>query len=120
ILTYQLEFRGIANYYRLAYNMVALSKLKWVMQVSLIKTLALKFKRSVSQIVRKYKAELMVNGKKYKGLQVIIPRPDKKPLVATWGGVPLSWDIKATLEEQPKKALVWTIRTRTTASRRVL
>ena len=43
----------------------------------------------------------MVNDKKYKGLQVSIPRQDKKSLVATWGGVSLSWDNKATLEEQP-------------------
>jgi len=41
----------------------------------------------------------VVEGKKYKAFQVKIPRPDKKPLVATWGGVPLKWDIEATLEE---------------------
>ncbi len=103
ILTYQLEFRGIANYYRLAYNMVALHKLKWVMQVSLIKTLASKCKMTAAQVVRKYEAEIVVKDKKYKGLRVSIPRQDKKPLVATWGGVPLVWDIKATLEEQPSK-----------------
>src|SRR5438270_9871802 len=32
LLTYQLEFQGIANYYRLAYNMTQLSKLNWVMK----------------------------------------------------------------------------------------
>src|SRR6266480_659680 len=30
VLTYQLEFRGIANFYRLAYNMHTLKRLKWV------------------------------------------------------------------------------------------
>jgi hypothetical protein len=45
----------------------------------------------------------VVKGKKYKGLQVSILRPDKKPLVATWGGVSLSWDIEAPLEEQPSQ-----------------
>src|SRR5579884_4035311 len=34
VLTYQLEFRGIANYYQLAYNMRTLAKLKWVMEAS--------------------------------------------------------------------------------------
>ena len=97
---YQSAYRGIANYYRLAYNMHQLEKLRWVMQVSLLKTLATKFKVPVSTIVEKYQAELVVDGKKYKGFQVIIPRPDKKPLVATWGGISLEWNVKATLEEK--------------------
>ncbi|SRR6266496_351858 len=101
ITTYQLEFRGIAEYYRLAYNLASLQKLKWVMEYSLLKTLANKFRMPLPKVVKKYRAEKVVNDKKYKVLQVSIPRQDKKPLVATWGGVPLSWDIKATLEEQP-------------------
>lgn len=101
IFIYQLEYRGLANYYRLAYNMHTLSKLKWVMEVSLTKTLAHKYRVSVTKIREKYEAELVVNDKKYKGLQVSIPRQDKKPLVATWGGISLEWDNKATLEDKP-------------------
>ena len=100
ITKYQAEFRGIANYYRLAYNMHTLRKLKWVMETSLTKTLAHKFKVSVPKIYEKYGVELVIDNKRSKGLQVSIPRQDKKPLVATWGGVSLSWDIQATLEEQ--------------------
>jgi len=102
VMKYQLEFRGLANYYRLAYNMHTLRRLKWVMETSLTKTLARKFKVSVPKIYEKYGARLEVDGKKYKGLQASIPRKDKDSLVATWGGVSLSWDIKATLEEQPQ------------------
>ena len=40
IATYQLEFRGIANYYQYAYKMGSLQSLKWVMEQSLTKTLA--------------------------------------------------------------------------------
>lgn len=109
LLTYQLEFQGIANYYRLAYNMTQLNKLSWIMKTSLLKTLANKFAMSVSKIARKYQAELVKDGKRYKVFQVIIPRQDKKPLVATYGGVSLTWDIKATLDEQPKK--IWNGRT---------
>ena len=105
ITTYQLEFRGIANYYRLAYNMHTLHKLKWVMEISLTKTLAHKFKMSVSRVYEKYGAELVVEGKKYKGLQMHLPRQEKEPLVATWGGIPLKWDREADLEEHPP--LVW-------------
>ncbi|HCF87380.1 MAG TPA: maturase, partial [Ktedonobacter sp.] len=54
--TYQLEFRGIANYYRLAYNLHTLQHLKWVMEQSLTKTLATKHHTSVQKIIDKYKA----------------------------------------------------------------
>jgi group II intron reverse transcriptase/maturase len=103
VTMYQLEYRGIANYYRLAYNMTKLNKLRWVMENSLLKTLAAKHQTKTSKIAKKYKAELEVDGRRYQVLQVVIPREEKKPLVATWGGIPLTWDIKATLEERPKK-----------------
>jgi group II intron reverse transcriptase/maturase len=109
VARYQLEYRGIANYYRLAYNMHTLQRLKWVMETSLLKTLAAKFQMSVTQVVKKYGAELEVDGKKYKGLRVSIPREGRKPLVATWGGIPLSWDSKAILKEKP--GMIWGERT---------
>ena len=40
LATYQLEYRGMVNYYRMAYNLHTLQKLKWVMEQSLTKTLA--------------------------------------------------------------------------------
>jgi group II intron reverse transcriptase/maturase len=101
--TYQLEFQGMANYYRLAYNMHTLDHLHWIMEHSLTKTLAHKHKISVKKIYNKYKAELDVDGVMYKGLRVMVPREDKKPLVATWGGIPLTWDIKADLEDQSQR-----------------
>jgi group II intron reverse transcriptase/maturase len=103
VMTYQLEFRGVANYYRLAYNMHTLKKLRWVMETSLTKTLAHKFKVTVPEVYEHYGAKLMVEGKEYKGLQATLPREDKPPLVATWGGIPLSWEMKATLEDDPPK-----------------
>jgi group II intron reverse transcriptase/maturase len=103
VTMYQLEYRGLANYYRLAYNMTKLNKLRWVMENSLLKTLAAKHQTKTSKIAKKYKAELEVDGRRYQVLQVVIPREEKKPLVATWGAIPLAWDIKATLEERPKK-----------------
>lgn len=53
INTYQLEFRGIANYYQLAYNMRELNKLKGVMEISLTKTLASKHQMSVRKVYEK-------------------------------------------------------------------
>src|SRR5260370_36636308 len=75
------------------------------MDTSLTKTLAHKHKLSVPKVYDKYSAELNVNGITYKGLQVVVQREGKKPLTATWGGIPLTWDTKATLEDQPIR--VW-------------
>ena len=101
ILSYQLEYRGIANYYRLAYNMSRLNKLEGIMKSSLMKTLAHKYKVTVFKIREKYKATLVVEGQEYKVLQATTPREGKPPLVATWGGIPLKWDINATLNDDP-------------------
>ena len=103
LATYQLEYRGIVNYYRLADNLRTLQKLKWVMEQSLTKTLAAKHKISVRKVYQKYHADLDIDGKTYKGLQVTVAREGKKPLVATWGGIPLSWDINAPIDDQPKQ-----------------
>jgi ribosomal protein L44E len=75
------------------------------METSLTKTLASKHKITVPKVYERYGTKLMVNGKEYTGLQVVVPKPDKskKPLVATWGGISLKWDIRATLDEQPPK-----------------
>jgi hypothetical protein len=85
--------------------MITLNKLKWIMETSLTKTLASKHKIAVPKVYENYGVKLQVDGKEYKGLQVTLPKPDtsKKPLVATWGGISLKWDRRATLNEQPPK-----------------
>ena len=100
IATYQLEYRGLANYYHMAYNLHTLHKLKRVMEISLTKTLASKHKISVRRVYKKYKADVDSEGKTYKGLQVTVPREGKKPLVATWGGIPLIWNVNTPIEDQ--------------------
>jgi hypothetical protein len=105
IATYQLEYRGIANYSHCAYNMASLNSLKWTMEQSLTKTLANKHKTTVADIYTKYKKPLNVDGKTYKVLQVTVPREGRKPLVATWGAIPLKWDIKAPVEDQPQRQI---------------
>jgi len=103
IATYQSEYRGIVNYYKLAYNMRTLDHLKWTMETSLTKTLARKLKITVTKVYRKYEVNLNVDGKTYKGLRVVISREGKDPLIAEWGGIPLKWDMEANLENQKKR-----------------
>jgi group II intron reverse transcriptase/maturase len=100
VATYQLEYRGLVNYYQMAFNLHILHNLKWVMETSLTKTLAHKHKTTVTKIYDKYRTEIEVEGRKYKVLQVTVPREGKKPLVATWGGIPLTWDASAPIKDQ--------------------
>lgn len=54
IAQYQQEFRGIVEYYRLAYNLAPqFAKLKWVMEQSLTKTLAKKYRSSVRKVYKR-------------------------------------------------------------------
>src|SRR6266568_3444203 len=84
---YQAEYRGLVEYYRLAYNLHSLTELEGTMEVSLTKTLAAKYKVSVPKVYKKYQTTFQDGKKCYKVLQVLIEREGKKPLVARWGGI---------------------------------
>jgi AI2M/AI1M-like, HNH endonuclease/Type II intron maturase len=99
--TYQAEYRGLVEYYRLAHDLsLKLPRLKWDMERSLIKTLAAKLQIPGPQVYKRYQATIIVKEKSYKGLRVTKEREGKKPLVAEWGGIPLTWNIGATLNDQ--------------------
>lgn len=102
VAQYQQEYRGIVEYYRMAYNLHQLNRLKWVMERSLTQTLALKFKTSVRAIYRRFQTTLATDGGSYMVLQVTVERGiDRAPLVARWGGISLAWDIQSDLNEAP-------------------
>ncbi len=96
---FQAEYRGLVEYYRLAYNLHRLTTLEGVMEQSLTKTLAVKHRLSVPKVYRKYEAIFREEKKCYKVLQTIIEREGKKPLVARWGGISLHWNIKAPIKD---------------------
>jgi len=107
---FQAEYRGLVNYYRMAHNLARLGILKWTMEQALTKTLAEKFRTSVPDVYRRYHARLRRdNGKPCKGLQVVIERPGRKPLVATWGGITLARAMVNHLPDTPHQ--VWGGRT---------
>jgi group II intron reverse transcriptase/maturase len=97
---YQSEFRGFVEYYRMASNLLKCGKLKWIMEQSLTRTLSFKSRRTVVQVYEKYRTTKVINGYTYKVLQVVIPRKEKKPLVAIWGGVSLKTKVEAILKDQ--------------------
>jgi Type II intron maturase len=91
VARYQAEFRGIAEYYQLAYNRHRLGLLRYAMERSLTKTLGHKYKISVNKVWNRYRATWLTAAGPRKGLQVTIRRGEgKRPLVARWGGISLA------------------------------
>lgn len=86
---YGAEWRGIVQYYLLAGNVHRLYRLHWVMETSLLKTLANKYRSSVSKMARKYAATIATPHGPRKCFEARIERSGRKPLVARFGGIPL-------------------------------
>jgi hypothetical protein len=96
---YQSEYRGLVEYYQLAYNLHSLTEVEGAMEISLTKTLASKYRIAVPKVYKKYNATFQEDQKRYKVLQVVIEREGKKPLIARWGGISLHWDIKTPIKD---------------------
>ena len=90
IKDFQAEFRGFCQYYKFARNLNELSKLKWIMETSMMKTLSAKLNISVSKLYKKYEATKEVNGFKYKVIQEsVTSKSTGKVHVAYFGAIPL-------------------------------
>jgi hypothetical protein len=85
---YQQRFRGVAEYYKFATDRNALRKLKYIMEVSLTKTLANKFKSTVARMYQKYGGKRTVQEYAYKVLTVEVPTKNGTRYIY-WGGIPL-------------------------------
>jgi group II intron reverse transcriptase/maturase len=101
--TYQAEYRGVVQYYLPAVNVGWLSTLHWVMQGSLLKTLAAKHKSSLRAMQRKYHTTTTDTRTRttLTCLEVRVERAGKRPLVARFGGISLTRDPDAALSDQP-------------------
>jgi group II intron reverse transcriptase/maturase len=88
---YQKQFRGIVNYYQYAVDVHELARVKYAMELSLVHTLASKLKITVSQIYRRLSRYQVVDGYRYKVLQVsaVIDKETGRTQQFTWGGIPL-------------------------------
>jgi group II intron reverse transcriptase/maturase len=106
VATYQLEYQGYVQYYQLAENVAHLDRLLWVMQTSLLKTLAAKHKATVSKMSTRYGDKLMTPYGPRKCLKVIQTREGKPPLVAYFGGIPLRRKRQAILNDQPTPSYI--------------
>jgi group II intron reverse transcriptase/maturase len=102
VAQFQREYRGIVEYYRQAYNLHQLNRLKWTMERSLTGTLAYKLRISASQVYRRFGATLQTDRGPCRGLEVVVERGEgRRPLIARWGGITLARDTKAVLDDAP-------------------
>jgi hypothetical protein len=108
ISTYGAEYRGLINYYLLAGDVWCLGHVHWVMQTSLLKTLACKYGSTVSKAAARYKATVQTPHGPRTCLQVTVERNGRKPLIATFGGLPLTRQKNAVLTD--RKPVPGTIR----------
>jgi group II intron reverse transcriptase/maturase len=107
---YQAEWMGLRNYYLMAHNLAALRKVFWALETSLLNTLANKHKTSSTAMARKYKTTVNTITEEMRVVRVVVNRgPEKKPLVATFGGLSLRRGQKVTISrDQPYR--IWTMR----------
>jgi group II intron reverse transcriptase/maturase len=97
---YGAEWRGIVQYYLLAGNVSRLYRLLWVMETSLLKSLANKHRSTVSKMARKYAATIQTPYGTRKCFEARIERSGRKPLVARFGGIPLHRQKNAVLADR--------------------
>jgi group II intron reverse transcriptase/maturase len=98
--TYGAEYRGIVGYYLLAADVWRFNRLRWVMETSLLKTLAGKHDSTVTKMARKHKATIDTPHGPRTCLQASINRGEhRKPLVARFGGIPLTRQQYAVLTD---------------------
>ena len=91
VAKYGSEYRRFVQYYLLAQDVFRLGKLRWVMETSMLKTLAGKHRSTVTKMARKYKASIDTPDGTRTCFQVTVQREQgRKPLVARFGGIPLT------------------------------
>jgi hypothetical protein len=101
ISTYGAELRGLVQYYLLAGDVWRLSRLKWVAQTSMLKTLAAKHRSTVSKMGRKHKAKITTPDGPRTCYEARVERAGRKPLVARFGETPLKRQKKAVVNDRP-------------------
>ena len=90
IKIFQSRYRGLHQYYKFARNQEILNDLKYVMETSLVKTIANKLQITVKQVYKKYKSTKEVDGFTYKILsEIITNNKTGKSYQAYFGALPL-------------------------------
>jgi group II intron reverse transcriptase/maturase len=106
VAKYGAEYRGLVQYYLLAGDVQRLHRLRWVMETSMLKTLASKHRSSVSTMAAKHKAKIDTPYGPRTCFESSIAREGRQPLVARFGGIPLIRQKTATIvDRQPVRSI---------------
>jgi group II intron reverse transcriptase/maturase len=98
---YGAEYRGFVQYYLLASDVYRLNRLRWVMETSLLKTLAAKHDSTVSKMAAKHRAKIETPKGLRTCFEAVVHRGEgRKPLVARFGGIPLRRQKTAVLQDR--------------------
>jgi len=94
------EYRGIVGYYLLAGDVQRLHRLRWVMETSMLKTLASKHHSSVSKMAARFKAKIPTPHGLRTCFEATVERAGRNPLVSRFGGIPLKRQKTAVLTDR--------------------
>lgn len=89
VATFGAIYRGVVQYYLLAGDVYRLHRLRWVMETSMLKTLAGKHHSSMSKMAAKHKTKIQTPHGLRTCFEARIEREGRKPLVARFGDIPL-------------------------------
>jgi group II intron reverse transcriptase/maturase len=111
--TFGAIYRGIVQYYLPAGDVHRLHRLRWVMETSMLKTLAGKHRSSVSKMAVKHKAKIQTPHGLRTCFEARVERNGRQPLVARFGGIPLQRQKSAAVTDRqpirvdyPQKELI--------------
>lgn len=101
VAAYGARYRGIVQCYLLAGDVHRLDRLRWVMETSLLKTLAGKHRSSVAKMAAHYKAKIETTQGPRTCYEAVRSREaNHKPQVARFGGIPLKRQKTAVLHDR--------------------
>ena len=104
VATYGAIYRGIVQYYLLAGDVYRLHRLRWVMETSMLKTLAGKHRSSAARMAARHKAKIMTPYGPRTCFEARIERDGRQPLVARFGEITLHQRKTATVtDRQPTR-----------------
>jgi group II intron reverse transcriptase/maturase len=101
IQTFGAEYRGLTQYYLLAGDVYRLTKVHRVMQLSMLRTLARKYRSTVTRMAARYQAVMETPYGPRRCFEATMERDNgKKPLVARFGGIPLKQQKRAAIVDR--------------------
>jgi len=119
VATFGAEYRGIVGYYLLASDVWRLSTLHWYALTSMLKTLAAKHQSTVAKMAAKHEAKIQTRYGLRRCFEARVHRSGKPDLVARFGGISLTRDKDAVLNDRipnpaphPRKELIHRLLTR--------